>query len=430
MLGMEWNINDDTLGVFRRLIKLGNDSRIGSSTDDGCQLGLAKLTKRTMLSDTNDVFDPLRLFSPVIVVPKIILQTCCQLNTKWDEPVPDDISKVSRPSGTKSDKPWETFVSNRVKELRNLTTADKCYHLAGKKNPADLPSRRCSVYKLRETRWWEEPDWLRQEEKYCYHASPIVDTSEVNQELKKTAIAKSIPIPEDRVRTVAPFQVTGIDLAGPMYLRGGKKVWIVLYTCAMYRAVHLKLIHSLSTEGFLRSLRRFIARRGRPVTLWVTTISSDRWIGMKYSVMSPSAESHESLILQQQLGGEDIHMLRKELRARFRKEYVGFLRQHTSNRTVKLRDGNVVLVEVEGRKRLDWPLGVIMKAYPGKDGVVRTVLVRTKDGNYLRPIQRLYLLETSNSSNMSEGSDIQNVSKDHVTKFGRIVRPPDRLNYP
>ncbi|KAF2891625.1 hypothetical protein ILUMI_14549 [Ignelater luminosus] len=63
-------------------------------------------------------------------------------------------------------------------------------------------------------------------------------------------------------------------------------------------------------------------------------------------------------------------MLREELKARFRKEYVGFLRQHTSNRTVKLKDVNVVLVEAEGRKRLDWPLGMIMKAYPGKDGVV------------------------------------------------------------
>ncbi|KAF2892176.1 hypothetical protein ILUMI_13997, partial [Ignelater luminosus] len=82
------------------------------------------------------------------------------------------------------------------------------------------------------------------------------------------ATVESIPIPEDRVRTVAPFQVTGVDLDGPMYFRGGKKVWIVLYTCAVYKAVHLEFIHSLSTEGFLRSLRRFIAIRGRPATIY------------------------------------------------------------------------------------------------------------------------------------------------------------------
>ncbi|GFY52787.1 integrase catalytic domain-containing protein [Trichonephila inaurata madagascariensis] len=40
--------------------------------------------------------------------------------------------------------------------------------------------------------------------------------------------------------------------------------WIVLFTCATYRAVHLELTSSLSTEAFLLSLRRFIARKGRP----------------------------------------------------------------------------------------------------------------------------------------------------------------------
>ncbi|KAF2888087.1 hypothetical protein ILUMI_18085, partial [Ignelater luminosus] len=64
------------------------------------------------------------------------------------------------------------------------------YHVAGEKNPADLTSRECSVQKLKKTRWWEGPDWLRQEEMYWYHASPTVDASEVNQELKKTAITK------------------------------------------------------------------------------------------------------------------------------------------------------------------------------------------------------------------------------------------------
>ncbi|KAF2879592.1 hypothetical protein ILUMI_26574, partial [Ignelater luminosus] len=77
-----------------------------------------------------------------------------------------------------SDKPWRTFVSNRGKELRHLTTADKWYHVAGEKNPADLPSRGCSVQKLKEARWCEGLDWLRQEEKYWYHASPTVDASE------------------------------------------------------------------------------------------------------------------------------------------------------------------------------------------------------------------------------------------------------------
>lgn len=53
-------------------------------------------------------------------------------------------------------------------------------------------------------------------------------------------------------------------MAGSLFLKNGQKTWICLFTCAVYRAIHLELVKSLSTEGFLEALRRFIARRGRP----------------------------------------------------------------------------------------------------------------------------------------------------------------------
>ncbi|KAJ8872354.1 hypothetical protein PR048_025958 [Dryococelus australis] len=55
-----------------------------------------------------------------------------------------------------------------------------------------------------------------------------------------------IPLLEDRVRETAVFEVTGVDLAGPIVLNGGKKVWMVLFTC----------------DVFLYALRRFISHRG------------------------------------------------------------------------------------------------------------------------------------------------------------------------
>lgn len=75
------------------------------------------------------------------------------------------------------------------------------------------------------------------------------------------------PLPPRRTGLGKCFDVTGVDLAGPLFLKNGEKAWIVLYTCAVYRAVHLELVGSLSTEAFLMSLRRFIARRGRPSCL-------------------------------------------------------------------------------------------------------------------------------------------------------------------
>lgn len=77
-----------------------------------------------------------------------------------------------------------------------------------------------------------------------------------------------IHLPSDRVRDSKVFEVVGIDLCGPLFLKQKGKVWIVLFTCAVYRAIHLELVTDLSTEGFIQALRRFVARRGRPTTIY------------------------------------------------------------------------------------------------------------------------------------------------------------------
>ena len=64
------------------------------------------------------------------------------------------------------------------------------------------------------------------------------------------------------------FQTTGVDLAGPLFLKGGGKAWLVLFTCAVYRCIHLDFVTSLSTEAFLSSLERFINMRGRPSVIY------------------------------------------------------------------------------------------------------------------------------------------------------------------
>ena len=77
------------------------------------------------------------------------------------------------------------------------------------------------------------------------------------------------PLPEFRVTEQPPFSSTGVDFAGPMYIRypGNKetsKVWLCLFTCAVIRAVHLELVPDMSTSAFFRCLKRFVARRGIP----------------------------------------------------------------------------------------------------------------------------------------------------------------------
>jgi len=84
----------------------------------------------------------------------------------------------------------------------------------------------------------------------------------------KAVVPTPSSLPKDRVRDAAAFKVTGVDYAGPLFMKGGEQAWIVLYTCAVYRAVHLELVSSLLTEAFLESFRRFIARRGSPKTIY------------------------------------------------------------------------------------------------------------------------------------------------------------------
>ena len=76
------------------------------------------------------------------------------------------------------------------------------------------------------------------------------------------------PLSAHRVKDSSVFEVTGVDFAGPLYLRGQQKAWICLFTCAVYRAVHIELVSSLSTQEFLASLRRFMGRRGRPSIMY------------------------------------------------------------------------------------------------------------------------------------------------------------------
>ena len=81
------------------------------------------------------------------------------------------------------------------------------------------------------------------------------------------------PWPKERVTKSIPFEYTGLDYFGPLYIKhysaegeapATMKVWVCLFTCFTVRAVHLELINDMSTEEFLLCFRRFIARRGIP----------------------------------------------------------------------------------------------------------------------------------------------------------------------
>ncbi|XP_064469670.1 uncharacterized protein LOC135384399 [Ornithodoros turicata] len=81
----------------------------------------------------------------------------------------------------------------------------------------------------------------------------------------KPADEAMAPLPRDRVTEAEPFVVSGIDFAGPLFYKtetGSSKAYIVLFTCAVTRAVHLELVTDLTAATFLLTFRGFISRRG------------------------------------------------------------------------------------------------------------------------------------------------------------------------
>ncbi|GFW74593.1 integrase catalytic domain-containing protein [Trichonephila clavipes] len=567
-----------------------------------------------------------------ISIPRLEL-LACTIEARLVRTVKEDLKLPSLPVFYWSDSTnalywikksenWAVFVSNRVKEIRNLSNPDDWYYVPGSKNPADLPSRGCSVDVLAKSKWWEGPDWLRGPPKdwpikeiypdfeivnaekrktvtsatnsetnkfkffndvssfgkivrimayvlrFCnnlkknridpkkgklevaelYEAEEVilkeiqletlaeekqiklntmkgddglirVETRvscrkdletfrypillpNTHQLVKKLIMEKhkefehagtqtlmsnlresywiiksrktirqvvrscitckrfsarpletvSIPLPEDRVRDAAIFEVCGVDLCGPLFLKENKKCWVVLFTCAIYRAVHLELITSLSTDSFILAFRRFIARRGRPTTIYsdngknfvgtFNALNSIDWdkiqdfalkIKIQWKFSPPSAPwwggfwerlvgmlknvlrkvlgkaslneeelntllcDAESIInsrpitylsedpkdlvaltpamfLQEirEIGVPDFDMIdskklerrfiyrvkiRKDLRNRFRNEYLGLLKDYSKVRKeASVKDGDIVLIGDNDVKRINWPM--------------------------------------------------------------------------
>ncbi|XP_071581043.1 uncharacterized protein [Temnothorax nylanderi] len=82
-------------------------------------------------------------------------------------------------------------------------------------------------------------------------------------------------LPPPRVTPARPFLNTGIDYAGPVWLRTSKgrgqhaaKAFITVFICLSSRAVHLDVASDYSADAFLAALRRFVARRGLCRTLY------------------------------------------------------------------------------------------------------------------------------------------------------------------
>lgn len=143
----------------------------------------------------------------------------------------------------------------------------------------------------------------------------------------------------------------------------------------------------------------------------------------------------------------------QHLRNRFRKEYLSQLILKPGKKETRvLKEGDIVLIEDESGKRINWPLARIEKLILGRDNTPRVAILKTKKGTSKRPVQRIYPLEISSvQGNFDEEfreklkivkpvrivkskkciadkkSKNDESETEIITRSGRIVKKPDRL---
>ncbi|XP_011136014.1 uncharacterized protein LOC105181135 [Harpegnathos saltator] len=82
-------------------------------------------------------------------------------------------------------------------------------------------------------------------------------------------------LPSGRVTVSSPFYHCGIDYAGPLILREGKrrnvrtiKSYVAVFVCFATKAVHMELVTDLTSDTLIGALKRFVARRGKPSVIY------------------------------------------------------------------------------------------------------------------------------------------------------------------
>ncbi|XP_063827161.1 uncharacterized protein LOC135076671 [Ostrinia nubilalis] len=311
----------------------------------------------------------------------------------------------------------------------------------------------------------------------------------------KPCVPRMGDLPEARMaHHQRPFTFCGIDLFGPMEVVVGRrreKRYGVLFTCLTVRAIHIEIVHFLTTDSLIMALRRMACRRGWPRHIYSDNGTNLRGAdvelrkamqeldeealgaealnsGAQWTFIPPgsphwggawerlirSVKSSLRVILKERAPKDEVlrtllievenivngrpltHVsvepgapesltpnhfligsstnlpiagafddsdlfLRKQWRQaqkladmywqRWVKEYLPTLipRSKWHQERKPLKEGDLVFIADSDSPRNVWPRGIIAKVFPGKDGRVRVVEVRTSGGVLRRSAARV-----------------------------------------
>ena len=118
-------------------------------------------------------------------------------------------------------------------------------------------------------------------------------------------------------------------------------------------------------------------------------------LGRASPSVSPGTFSGEQLCARRRW--RQAQQLAEHFWKRWHKEYLPTLmrRGKWSRESRRIELGDTVLIAENNAPRGRWPLARVVKVFPGSDGRVRAVELKTKNGTCVRPVVKLCVLETS-----------------------------------
>ncbi|UYV67221.1 hypothetical protein LAZ67_4004428 [Cordylochernes scorpioides] len=396
-----------------------------------------KLTKRLVLSMVQRIFDPLGFCAPVFLPPKLLLQRSWGLKLGWDTPLPESMAQEFR-----------TWL-DQIKLIELIKIPRYMW------NDLIFPTEVhifCDASQI----GYGAVAYLRSE-------TGRENTLTLIWSKVRLAPMKSITIP--RLELMA--MVLGARLANAIQAALKRKCETTLWSDSTTALSWIKkeIEWRVFVRNRVREIQattnlndwRFVPSQLNPADLLSREFSiNPKEIKVeKNNDLKPLTPNEflqngpESSFPEfENLKPEKLHtryrelgQLKRELKQRFLKEYLGALIQKSENIDRRqLKVGDVVLIGQENLKRMFWPKGRIVNLIPGKDGIVRVAHVKTSTGTLIRALQRLHPLEissnvetiqkdNSNTEPQSEaflGNRPNIESRDSRNRYGRVIRKPAR----
>ncbi|UYV67798.1 hypothetical protein LAZ67_5002101 [Cordylochernes scorpioides] len=272
-------------------------------------------------------------------------------------------------SWIKKEIEWRVFVRNRVREIQATTNLNDWRFVPSQLNPADLLSRGCPPSQFVQSRWWEGPEWLKKPKEFWPNSEFSINPKEIKEML--------------------------IKMLGHRKL---KYVQLQTALCEIESIINNRPLTYVSEDD----------NDLKPLT-------PNEFLQNGPESSFPEFENLKPEMLHTRY--RELGQLKRELKQRFLKEYLGALIQKSENIDRRqLKVGDVVLIGQENLKRMFWPKGRIVNLIPGKDGIVRVAHVKTSTGTLIRALQRLHPLEISSNKRRGKLSSLARRSR-HAKKI-------------